>query len=325
MTDTVLEDFLRESRNHAGGKPSESLQQVTRAFFQRASSDPAILRAAAESLPTLPPGGAEWLAGVFGAAVTNGYDAALTTPALVQCLRSWLPRLPVPEIAQDEEGEEFDSFPDPTAEQEKLIEALRPLGQSIVAHLARMPGERQKLADDMELLERLEELDGYSPGTRWVREALLRTSGTLIVLHPPTRAGFKLRYENVATNFHLFSLLQAAVGTRIPGGRKAKPKIAAAARGETSDNVNDEAWWHYGDPRSKRPELEESIWGEGLVTDIPLINGARVMLLWPPIMQSRSWDAGFFAPHLQALPANVFFEEELSRESSREWFEALGL
>jgi hypothetical protein len=316
MTDSVLEDLLNESRKHAGGQPSESLRGVTRAFFQRADSDPAILRAAAEALPTLPPAAVGWIALVLGSAAESGKDPALTTPALLQLLRSWVARLPVPE-------KEF--LPEPTPDQRELIEALRPVCQSVVAHLARLPAERQKLVEDMEFLERLADLENYSHGPGWVREALLRSSGTLIVLHPPSGSGLELRYENVATNFHLISLLQTAVGTRIPGGREPDPKIAAAARGQTNDDVYDEAWWHYGDPRSKTPELRASIWGEGLVTEIPLISGVRVILLWPPIMKSRTWDRGFFGPHLQALPANVVVEEELSRESRREWFAALGV
>ena len=181
-----------------------------------------------------------------------GWDPR-STPALVQFLRSWLARLPVPEVTQDEEGEEEELYPDPTPEQEELLEALRPV-------------------------------------------------------------------------CHLFSLLQAAVGTRLPGGRQPDPKIAAVARGQTDDDDGyDEAWWHYGDPRSKTPDLRESIWGEGLLTEIPIVNGSRVMLLWPPIMQSRTWGSGFFGPHLQALPANVVVEEELSPESAREWSQALGI
>jgi hypothetical protein len=235
-----------------------------------------------------------------------------------------LSQLPTPEITQDEEGEEEEDYPDPTPEQEELIEALQPFCQGVVAHLARMPAERQRLSEDTELLERLTTLSGYSHALGWVLEALQRMSGTLIVLHPPTGAGLKLRYENVARNFHLFSLLQVAVGTRLPGGQHPDPKIAAAARGQTND-IHDCAWWHYGDPRSKTAELGASIWGEGLLTEIPVINGSRVMLLWPPIMQSRSWNGGFFGPHLEALPANVVVEEDLSFESAQEWLKTLGV
>lgn len=325
MIDPTLQALLSEARSYTGEDSTDTLRQASGSFLKCADSDPTILRAAAEALSTLPPAGAGWLALVLGTAVERGTDPALTTPALLDLLRSWASRLPVPETTEDEDGEEMEAFPDPTPEQEELLEALRPICQGIVAHLARMPSERKMLREDTELEERLEELEAYSQGVVWVREAILRSSGTLIVLHPPSGSGLKLRYENVARNSHLFSLLQAAVGTRLPDGRKPDTKIAAAARGQTNDDVYDDAWWHYGDPTSKTPDIRESIWGEGRVTDIPVINGSRVMLLWPPIVQSRSWDDGFFGPHLQALPANVVVEEELSRESAREWLEALGI
>lgn len=324
MTDSVLHDLLSEACHHAGAEPGQTLRQRSGDFVRCAEADPTLLKAAAESLQTLPPAGAGWIALLLGVAVERGADPAQTMPALVQCLRSWLQQLPTPVITQDEEGEEQEDYPDPTPAQQELIEALQPFGQSLVAHLAQMPAERQKLGEDTALLERLTTLSGYGYGLAWVLEALRRKSGTLIVLHPPTGAGLKLRYENVSRNFHLFSLLQIAVGTRFPGGQQPDPKIAAAARGQTSDEVHDQAWWHYGDPRSKTPEPLTSIWGEGLVTEIPVINGSRVMLLWPPIMQ-RGWDGSFFSPHLEALPANVVVEEDLSAESAREWLKTLGV
>jgi hypothetical protein len=323
MIDPILEKLLDESRRHTGGEPTAELRKAAGAFLSRADSDPTILVAAANALATLPPAGAGWLALVLGTAVERGTDAAVTLPGLVRFLRSCLPQLPVPETIQDDDGEEEESYPDPTPQQETLLEALRPVGQGIVAHLARLPAERAKLCEDNPLMERLEALAGYSPGLNWVREALLRKSGTLIILHPPSGSGLKLRYENLARNFHLFSLLQAAVGTRVPGGRQPDPKIVAAALGQTRDQVHDRAWWHYGDPRSKTPELRQSIWGEGQLTEIPVIDGSRVMLLWPPLLQSRTWDEGFFGPYLQAMPPQVVIEEELARETAHQWLKML--
>jgi hypothetical protein len=325
MDDTILEDLLDQSRRYAGDEPTAALRKASGAFLSRADSDSNILVAAANALAALPPVGAGWLALVLGTAVERGTAAAVTLPGLVQFLRSCLPQLPVPKTIENDDGEEEESYPDPTPQQETLLEALRPVGQGLVAHLARLPVERLKLSEDRELMERLEVLAGYSPGLNWVHEALLRKSGTLIVLHPPSGSGLKLRYENLARNFHLFSLLQAAVGTRIPGGRQPDPKIVAAAHGQTGDRAHDQAWWHYGDPRSKTPELRQSIWGEGQLKEIPIINGSRVMLLWPPLLQSRTWDEGFFTPHLQAMPPSVVIEEELARETAHEWLKTLGV
>jgi hypothetical protein len=325
MSDTVLENLLDQSRRYAGEEPPGVLRKASSAFLSRADSDPALLVAAVNALPTLPPAGAGWIALVLGSAVERGTDAALTLPGLMQFFRSCLSRLPVPHMIQDADGEEEESYPAPTPEQETLLGALRPVGQALVAHLARLPAERGQLAEDHELMKRLGKITGYSPGIQWVYEALVRKSGTLIVLHPPSGRGLKLKYENIAWNFHLFSLLQAAVGTRLPGGYQPDPKIVAAAHGQTQDEIYDHAWWHYGDPRSKTPDIRESIWGEGQLTEIPLIEECRVMLLWPPIVQSRSWDEGFFGPHLQAMPASMVVEEELSREKAREWLTRLGI
>jgi len=73
-----------------------------------------------------------------------------------------------------------------------------------------MPGRRAELAQDMRLLDRLQELESHSHGAVWVREMLLRRSGSLVLLHQPSGTGFRLRYENVASCFHLFSLIQTA-------------------------------------------------------------------------------------------------------------------
>ncbi len=109
------------------------------------------------------------------------------------------------------------------------------------------------------MLERLSELGGWSHGALWVREALLKTSGALILLHPPGGTGLRLWYSNVSNNFHLFSLLQTAVGTAIPGGRVADDTIALVARGKSADRISDQAWWHYGSANSSRADLQSSI------------------------------------------------------------------
>ncbi|MCL2715645.1 MAG: hypothetical protein FWD68_13930 [Alphaproteobacteria bacterium] len=325
MMNPVVIDLLNEARHYAGGEPSPALRRCSGAFLRRIKANPEILQAAAEAIETLPSAGAGWIALVLGTGVEEGADPAGAMPALERWLRSRLSRLSTPGINEDEEGEEEEVCLEPTPGQEELIEALESFCQGFVAHLAAMPAERKKLSEDRRLLRRLTTLGGISYAVGWVLEALQRRSGSLVVLHPPTGAGVKLRYENVARNFHLFSLLQVALGTRLPGGRPPDLKIAAAARGETSDEVLDCAWWHYGDPRWKTPEIGGLIRGAGLVTEIPVSNGSRVLLLWPAIVGSRKWNAGFFSPHLDALPANVVVEGDLSPDSAQEWLKTLGV
>ena len=88
--------------------------------------------------------------------------------------------------------------------------------------------------------------------------------------------------------------------------------------------MSDEAWWHYGDPRSAKADVRRSIWGEALVREIPVIDGQRVILLWPTLV-SRTWDSAFFGPQLDALMPDVIVEAELSTADCTAWFRALGL
>jgi hypothetical protein len=206
-----------------------------------------------------------------------------------------------------------------------LLAPFQFLCQSLVTHLARLPARREALGRDAALLARLDELGPYSHGAWWVHEALLKASGSLIVLHPTGGAGLRLAFTNVSNGFHLFSLLQTAVGTRLPGGKLPDETIARAARGKSADPVTDSAWWHYGNPLSPQPDLKASIWGERPLRDIPRVEGEPVLLLWAPLLQDRSWDSGFLGPHLEAMPADASVERMLTADETRAWLQKLGI
>ena len=48
-----------------------------------------------------------------------------------------------------------------------------------------------------------------------------------------------------------------------------------------------------------------------------------VMLLWPPVLGTRSWNAGFFDPHLAAMPADVV-ERQLTPDEVDAWLTRFG-
>lgn len=314
----AFEKLAMASRAWIGDAPSGAMLSATRAFQVAAAADESLLRDAGARLGTLEPGAIAWIAVTFGTLVERGAAADLTGPAVLDQLRAWLPALPAP--AADEET------PRPfTPEQINSLARFRYLGQAAVAHLARLPAARTAMAEDAALVARLDELRRFTPGAWWVYEALLKRSGTLVVLHPASRTGLRLAFANVSNCFHLFSLLQTAVGTRIPGGRTPDDTIARVARGKSSETVSDVAWWHYGSPSSPTADLSASIWGEGLVREIPRVDGEQVLLLWPPILQSRGWDAGFLGPHLEALPADASVERMLTPAECEAWLSKIGI
>ena len=281
------------------------MQSTMRAFVSAAARDQELLREAAEALNTQVPGSAAWLAVACGTVVERGAAADVSGPAVIELLRSWLSRLASAPV------------------QATLLSQFRFVCQAAVTHLARLPALRERLGQDAALLEQLIELSAHSHGAWWVREALVKSSGVIVVLHPPGNTGLRLRYSNVSNCFHLFSLLQTAVGTRIPGGRTPDESIARVARGKSMDSVSDEAWWHYGSALSPKPAPTAGIPGEGLVRDIPRVAGEQVLLLWPPLEQ-RTWDAGFLGPHLEAMPADATVEQMLTTEETHAWLEKTG-
>jgi hypothetical protein len=302
----VFDKLAAASRNWAGDAPTGAMLVATRAFQSAASADESVLREAAAALGSLEPGAVAWSAVTFGTLVERGAAAEITGPAVLEQLRAWLPRLPAHGT-------------------DASLALFRYLGQAAVAHLARLPAQRLALGRDAALIERLDALRVRTPGAWWVYEALLKSSGTLVLLHPPGGTGLRLSYANVSHGFHLFSLLQTAVGTSLPGGREPDDAVARVARGQSSDTITDEAWWHYGTPLSPKPDAAATIRGEDLAREIPRVDGEQVVLLWPPILRSRTWDSGLYGPHLEAMPADATVERMLTADECRAWLATLGV
>lgn len=319
MTEHQLKQFVDFCQRRRGDEVTRALTDATSAFLAGAKLNPALLVEAAGALDDVSPAAAAWIALTLGTSVERGTDPEITGPGLLSYFRNVLQRLPT--SSEDLSNEHVDA----TSEQAAILEVFPQLCQAVVAHIARLPEQRELLARDREHLDRLAELEQFGGSATWVREAILKTSGSLVLLHPQSGAGVRLRYANVSNCFHLVSLLQTAVGRRIPGGRSVNDGIAAAARGKTDQAVHDEAWWHYGDPRSAEPTLSASIWGEALARSIPVVNGVQTILLWPPILASRKWDSGFFGPRIEALPSDAAIDRVLSQSEVAELLDGLGV
>jgi hypothetical protein len=309
MDAPIIQRFVALCRTFDGESSGDELRSVTSEFLAECRDDPALASQAANALPDLGPAGAAWIAICLGTLVERGSDPILTCQELLRTMESWLPRLASPD--------------DPA------IRAFPMLCQAVVAHLARMPALRQELAADINLMRRIDDACEFSHGAQWVRETILRVSGTLIVVHPTSRTGYRLIYSNVATCFHLFSLIQTTLGVLVPGGRVPSQLISDGARGragpEAMQKLHDEAWWHYGDPSSPTPNLKMSIWGEAMVCSLPRVENELVILLWPCLMHSRGWNAGFYGPQIDATRPDMTIERSLTPVECDAWITRLGL
>ncbi len=318
MTGTrVVRSFLEACRDHFGDRPNQALVRLTGEFIDEARIDERVIDDVTPALAMLPPDAAAWLAVTLGSIVEGGVGLDRSGPPVIELYLGWVARLSA--LGLDDDDTSIKLGPDVLS-----LGAFTRLCQSVVTHLARMPSRRLELAGDARLLARLEALEEHTPGAMWTREALLRRTGTVLALHPPSGRGLRLRYSNVASCFHLFSLLQLAIRGRLPGGRVPDPIVAEAVAGSAGEG-SDEGWWHYGHPRSPTAELGTSIWGESHVSSLPVEDGEQVMLLWPPLLGARRWSFSFFGPQLAAMKASVVVEKELSAADCRAWFSELGV
>jgi len=304
----AVQKFLGACERYSG-EPCAELRTATSAFLDAARGDPELLTLAGRGFSELAPAAAAWLALTYGTAVETGLSAELTGAQLLPAFDAWVARLPT---ANDGELSE------PTREQSRLIPSFPFVCQAVVSTLARLPEEREARYRVERTTKRLDELCSLSHGARWVREALNKASGRLFVLHPESGRGVELSYQGVSNCFHLFTLLQGAIGTSLSGGRVPDSETLGAARGETDDDARDEAWWHYGDPSNATPHIAASIWGESNPRDLPLVGGTQMILLWKPLLGSRSWDASFFRPQLAQFPPNASVERVLPEAEAHE-------
>jgi len=299
-TSKVVKRFLKACEQY-GGRECAELQQATSEFLAAARRDPELLSEARRGFEELAPAAAAWLALTYGTAAETGFAPELVAAQLLPAFDTWVAHLP-----KGNEG----AVP-PTAQQERLLAPFPYVCQAVVSLLARTPDEREARYRTERETGRLDQLAAVSYGATWVHEALQKTSGRVLVLHPESRRGLELDYRNVSNCFHLFTLLQGAIGTRLPGGRVPDALTLEVARGETDVKVSDEAWWHYGDPHCARAEFMASIWGETNPRELLTVDGEQVLLLWKPLLGRRSWDNGYFRPQLAQFPPSAVIEREL--------------
>lgn len=112
---------------------------------------------------------------------------------------------------------------------------------------------------------------------------------------------------------------------RLPGGREPDPALIDAAMGGEHTDRSDAAWWHYQDHTAPERHVMSSLWAECSVSDMPEIEGVRVLVLWPPILGARHWGASFFGPALAAAPPEVVIERELEPAEVEAWFARIGI
>ena len=323
-------DIRADASEVFGRPPFSLLNQFTQSLTARAELD-ALLADVAPLIRAADPFRGGVVAVNCGTLVEMGGDAALVFPHLL----AELPRhLTLARRAHEREETApaalFDADPDAA----RALGGLRYLLLATMTVICRKAEYRQALRANADIAEAVAVLrDGHAEAD-FVGQVLGYTDGVeLLVLVPAEKKGFRVALEAVATNAHLFTLLQAALigGGHLEGDPVDDDVVSVATGAVPATGVlMDHARFHYNHwtALTAAGTLEPMAFGTwpGVgesPADIPIFDGVPVLLVGPPVFGSRGWDSNFFANIHDALRSRAEVVEALPRERVQEWLDRI--
>ncbi|MEU8895756.1 hypothetical protein [Nocardia sp. NPDC048505] len=134
----------------------------------------------------------------------------------------------------------------------------------------------------------------------------------LVVLDRNSGTGFQMRMSGLGDNFQLHTLLADALigGGHLPGEPPTAEAVAACRDAPGMTELTRGAFTMFA------PDGER-IWNEGTPSDIPVIEGARLLIL-EPIPIPHTWPAGRFFPY---MTGDLTMERPLTAAEATRWFD----
>jgi hypothetical protein len=316
--------FEAAVRERDADRSEHGFQEMYR-HFQDAGEQEVVQAAPrlAALLREVPPGPRGTMAVIVGACVERGADAVACAPYVFDGLAEALAGVErfCERWAQTGGGE----YPDPEGGEPDpgLFERVGPepalswltLPQWEMASVAMLNHAAVRTALDADrrahlfrALRSAEEASGHD--FKCLAYALLVLDDEpLVVLHRPTGTGYALRMSGIGDNFQLHTLLADVLvgGGHVPG-RAPSAQEAAVCR-TAPGQVPTTGSFNLVTPGG------EWVWNEGTPSDIPVVDGVRLLVLDPPPYE-RGWPAGRFFPR---MTGDLLLERVLSAEETARW------
>ncbi|WP_428950676.1 hypothetical protein [Streptomyces sp. cg35] len=317
--------FETAVREQDGARSEQEFQKIHRHFgdAKQAEIDAGAPRLAA-LLTQLPAGPRGMVAVTVGACVERGADAGRCAPALLDGLADAVRGAGEFCARWTETGGGDLPDPETDAPDDAVLERVGPepamawwtLPQWEMAAVAMLnhPAVRTGLDPAVRTglltsLRAVQEASGHD--FKCLTYALLvLDDAPLVVLHRESGAGFALRMTGIGDNFQLHTLLADVlaggghVAARVPSAQEAAVCRDAPGQVPTTGSFNlaapDGGW----------------IWNEGTPSDIPVVDGARLLVLDPPPYE-RGWPAGRFFP---GMTGDLTLERVLGADETARWF-----
>ena len=275
----------------------------------------------ASGLNSLDPEPAGVASRVVGAMIESGHDPQPARSAMLGALQQTLPvcsgmvdeaRAEVGEPAEDLDLND-DAIDEWLADQHahalnevagrrpSALEAwqrLHEIWPGAIALLSVDPAARAEASDLAPVAENIEEVH---EAAGWLRAMLtVLDEEPYVAIDPATRTGIVGRMSGIVENFQLNTLLMDEFPRDEPRVSKAAVAVARGNGPQQIDETVTGVWnlYSYGAllpggelaEATDRAYADTWIWNEGMPSDIPVLDGHRVILLGPASME-RSWPA----------------------------------
>lgn len=207
---------------------------------------------------------------------------------------------------------------------------------ALMTMLSRAVEERIRARMNKEFMQQIFELGEADkknkvPYLQFLLSLMESYDGGLTLIFPELQSGLRLRLEAVQNNFHLFSLIQANLGTLakglgLPSYQLVDPELKSYIHGDAfnqADLPKKDLARHGFSDYSGYAAIKEGgkgfkgfLPGESYPKLLPKVGSDRIILMSKaPIFGSRSWDLKFFPPLHDALRTRFEVLEILSPEA----------
>ena len=223
-----------------------------------------------------------------------------------------------PEGPEGPDDDDDQDGPDNPENVIRAIEAWWSLEQWATAALAVLadPAVRAGMGHRPGFIQAVQDLEDDRSDLRCLSSALLLLDNEpVVVLHRPTRTGYRVRISGLGDNFQLHTLLAHALigGGHLPGDPPRAAWVAAATDAPLTAELAAEQV--VGAFNLVAPD-GGWVWNEGTPSDIPVVNGCRLLVLEPPPYE-RSWNNVRFFPMIQG---ELRLERVLDTAETERWF-----
>jgi hypothetical protein len=304
-----------------------------------------VLETLGSKITTLKNSRAAFCALICGAIIENGHDCQPVVEPILNRARTMLETsasihakciAAEPKLAGDVEDAEEEGF-DPHELFEKTIDGFRDelpddvdawyslnsIWRPVIVVLSLKPDARDAFRDAYPIAA---EISDFSEAGHWISLILeVLENEPFVAIEPETKTGILGKFSGIVDNFQLNMLLMGIFpetsATKFPRISRTAAEVAIGEGPQATDETIAAPWnlCSYQaiskDGSFDASDTENWIWNEGKPSDIPVLDGHRIILLGP-----ATYERNFAAQRMFAkLKSDIEIEETLSEQQIDEW------